>query len=496
MSELSSDTLPFSPQRQQAFLGHCVYNQKVYGQVGHLLTPSWFAGEFNQAILQALQDWHKTYSRHPTVDELFDSKEFSGYDPAKRLKLMAQKGLLLNATSLYGADALLAEVGAWQKARLLQTTLPKVIRCYRDEKVDEAVTVINKMVAEYFKLNVHGRAEATFEDFGPELLAQQDKTINTGCSFGLKLLDDTLDDSGSGNSLLPGDMTILLAATNRGKSSNLVTTAAHNLKQGKSVLFVFHEGRIMEMKEKVMRCFCNKTKQELIQAYSTPEGTEVMKAVEDYLAKFLTLLPAFDAGLNIEDVAATIEQYQEKRIATTGRGYDLLIDDYPARLTTKQAANGNLQMRHIVGIVYNYLMQLGLKHEFHVLVAIQTNRTGSAQARKTGASKMAEALINLEDVAEAWDPITAAANVISLNRNGEDEENNIVSFLLCKSRSSETGVVFVAKSDYSRCRVFSNDMPSYSYRGDFCLGSKKKDLFTTFNGQMVPAKNIKVLRSW
>jgi hypothetical protein len=492
MSELTSESLPFSVQRQQALLGHCIFNDRVYGQVGHLLQPNWFSGDFNQALFQALQSWHKATGRHPTPDELWEAKDFSGYDPAKKLKLNGHRGLLLASIGNYGADVLLAEVGAWMKARLLQSTLPKVIQAYKNEKIDESVSIINGMVNQYFKLNVNGRPEATFEGYGSELLSQNENSALNGCSFGLKLMDDILDSSGAGRPLAPGDMTILLAPSNIGKTSSLITTAVHNILLGKSVLYVAHEGTIADLKDKFMRCLTGLTRAEQVERYKTSEGAAQMAVAEAIFANQWTFVPFFEPGATVEDVSAVIEQYQEKRKSTTGSGYDLLIDDYPAKLTTKTAAGGHLQFRHIQEAVYNYFVQLGLKHEFHVLVALQTNREASKKNRKSGAYGAGDALVTLEDAAEAWGPICSAATVISLNRDPTDAENEVVSLLLCKSRSSETGVVVVANSDYTRARVFSNDLGSYWYRGEFGLGKNKKAVMKAFCGKLVPAEKIKL----
>lgn len=168
--------------------------------------------------------------------------------------------------------------------------------------------------------------------------------------------------------------------------------------------------------------------------------------------------------MTIEEVVPIIRMNQEEWATThKGKGFDLLISDYPAILSTQQAQKGNLQMRHKDKIVYDYYVQLALEYKFHSLLAIQTNREG---ARVNNQEKGNDRLIHSTDVSESFDPIKEATNIITLNRSPEAKKDNYLIYLIDKSRGSETGISILARTNFAHCITHSEALGATAFVGD------------------------------
>lgn len=293
------------------------------------------------------------------------------------------------------------------------------------------------------------------------------KPIGKGDYYGFTLDGDHL--------YLLGDFTVTH------NTSVCITIAAQNVLRGKKVLFLTHEGNPADIKEKLWSSLLGLTKKQLFDGYRTPQLMGIMRAYLKYIEENLTYIALNDTNNTVEKVGAVIEKHQERALNKDGRGYDLLIDDYPAKLSTDMAKGGQFSRRNIDEIVYNEFVQLGLKYKFHNILPIQTNREGS----RVNAGQREKRLLTMEDVMESWGPMTAADTVISLNRSPKDIKDNKLTFYICKSRSGDVGWAVTCKSDYSICRTHSNELGAVAYRGN----SNPADLID----QIIQSKESKII---
>jgi len=493
-SKFDVELLAFSPEKQKAVVGHALYDEKFFGQIINTIEPSWFSDVIVFRTYSGIKKWYGIWKRRPTPSELLDSQAMAELDPREINQARLLITTMKEARHQYTTEPLLAEMETWIKARLVQNTLPKAAQAFNGKDTDSAIRIMNQMVKEYHDVRFREDGELKFDDYSAELIASQTASVD-GLTFGLPGVDRLLQPNGSGGGLLPGQMSLLLAASNVGKTSTLVTLACHNIRQGKSVLFIFHEGTPEELKLKFMSCMSGLTPPEQLRAYASPETYPSMKAVEALLQRFLVLKPMFKAGLTVEEVAANVDKFQDIRAMTTGKGFDLFIDDYGAMLYSGQNARGHMQPRQVIEDVYKNFVQMGLQYKFHVLSAIQTNREGSKVNRKVGSYQDDMRLLQMEDVMEAWGPMTAASNVISLNRTVEDANANKITMHGCKSRGGETGWSVVCNTNYNVCRTHGNNMGYFWYKGTDALTTPvAKNIAKTFNGELVPAEKLDLYR--
>lgn len=295
------------------------------------------------------------------------------------------------------------------------------------------------------------------------------ESIGDGEYYGFTLDGDHL--------FLLGDFTVTHNTT------SLITVSSANLLQGKDVLFVFHEGRINDIRTKFLKSLLGTGYQETLTRLSTPEAALIQQTVNEHLV----VLPIVQGGISVEEAMGHIERAQDEWYAKTGRHFDLIVDDYPGKLMTTYAKGGQMAMRHIQEIAYNRFTALAQAtgRECHVLTAIQTNREGS-KVNKGRSKEGGHRLIDTEDVAETFGAIQTATNVLTLNRDPVSAANNVVTWGIAKSRSGETGHAILTRSFYHMARTHWNDpKDSTWYRGSVSMADKVQELLENYSGSEV-----------
>jgi hypothetical protein len=265
--------------------------------------------------------------------------------------------------------------------------------------------------------------------------------------------------------LMPGDLTVLMGATNAGKTTAIITIAAYNILMGKHVLMFTHEQYASQIKLKILAALMRMQLGDLINKVpKSPELSAILIKASEILSTRLKYIHYVKPGkMFIEDVCAVIDQEQEKRFISRStnpqaelrveRGFDLVIDDYPAKLKSRYLGNkaGIWEER---AYCYNELLNQADAYKFHVLAPVQTNRTGVKVNRGETADKR---MLQVDDVAEGFGIMTIAANVLTINRSDVDKANSLIKLHVAKSRSSMTGQTFIIKSEFEQSRAFSSN---------------------------------------
>jgi hypothetical protein len=476
--------LPFHKKKQEAIAGWCLRDPKFFMQCKNLVEGTWFSDPYVQKVYKAQLDWFKKYDRVPTEHEMRQSSEITLEEPALRVKLQAKVSECLTETEHFYLDALSNELEKWLRARIFYAGANEAQKHYNSERFEEAYRGMDACLKNIKEASFIKEREASFADPIKDI-EQSKNEVHNGLTFGLKTVDDLLLPGNENGALLPGDTTIMLAPTNIGKTTNMITIGNANLRRGKRILLVTHEGRPMDIKEKVWRNFLGVDTKEYFALPDTEEGRTELSRGSAMLNRFLTYVPYNKAGLTVEEVEPLIRRKQEELAAKNGgHGYDLLIVDYPAKLSTKQAQQGSMNKRNIDEIVYGYFIQLALEYNFHSLLAIQTNREG---AKVNKGQRDERRLLVMEDVHESYGVMQEATNVITMNKDAVAKARKRMTYHIDKSRSSETGFAIVAKTDFARATTHSDDLGSIWYRGTSTLADQVDDLLANpeNNGQEI-----------
>jgi hypothetical protein len=476
------EALPFSDAKQKAFFGHLVTNEQWFVQCVEVVQKKWFMDPRLGDLWGIAQESYRKYHTIPTLAELFENPDFLKHDGGTRNRVKVLVEECKSATLEYRLHTFQDEMTSWMKALLYQTGLDKTLRLYNQRQPEKAFAVLEEVAQEIKEVSFTPRNELSF--LHPELqITEASKGLEGALTFGHRVIDNALLRGNASGSLLPSNTTTILAPTGAGKTTAMITIANSNVRLKKDVLLLTHEGSQLDIYEKIYCNFLGITKDDYYQWNKDPEKLLKLKRAGMFLSKHLRFHHMVKAGLTVEEVGAVVTQMQQEKIAKTGKGFDLVLDDYPAKLCSDRL--GKVTRREIDEYVYNYMARLAEENNFHLVNAIQTNRTGSRINK--GQKGYDDRLLTHEDVMESFAAMTPAANIITINRDHYSEHAEFVTFYVSKSRSNETGTAIVCRSRYSCARTHWHNMAAMWYKGNVPLGSQIETLASHFaDGQMVP----------
>lgn len=482
--------LPFSQDRQDALLGYLLTDDQFFNQARNKIKPTWFLNIKSAKIYSRLLEIYEKYKRKVTLEEMKADSLFILENAPERAALANHLNACVNKIQYHGLDIIKNELTEWLHSVIFQDGVQKAATLFNAKKTHESYQHITSIVRELKDAKFDDGEQISFLDLDKSLV-KDSEDFRLALTTGLSILDRALIADSDGGGLLPGDMTLLLASVNVGKSTAMISMIRHNILLGKKVLFMTHEGRPSDIRNKLVCSVLGCTLGQLINMYKTEEGLKKLQFASNLISKYLVYVPYNKPGMAIEDVEPIIRRLQESEMMSNKerKGFDLLVVDYPAKLTTRRASQGHLPQRISDHIVYEYYTQLALEYKFHVLCAIQTNREGSKLNK--GIVKQ-DRFLSMEDVAESWGPMQSATNVISINRDLLSQQKNIITFYVCKSRSSQVGTAVVARSDFARALTHSNELGGLYYQANAPMSEKVDMLLEQYNNKELPTDLITI----
>lgn len=490
-------TLPMEDKVQHALLGHLINDERLFLQCHRRIQPTWFINPYHAKIYALMQKRFDAIGRPASKEELLNCGDMQAEDAQVRTKMAFFIEQALTLTMQIRWDAIKPELTEWLQSKILQETIVKSTNMWNKKQWKETARLMQTAASEYREAQFEEGHEVRFTDPEQYLSAQFSERLSA-LTTGLALLDEALMTDAiqrapdgttfSTGGMQLGDTTVLMAPSNTGKTTAMLTMVRHNIMRQKDILLMTHEGRPEDIRNKLLKGVLNCTESELHDMYKTPEKLNTLRNFAALIQRHCTYIPYNKAGMKVEDVVPIIRRAQEERKLKTGKGYDLLAVDYPAKLTTDQS-RGALAMRNVIEIIYDYYVQLALEYKFHSLLAIQTNREGS----KVNSGLNGSRLLMMEDVQEAWGVMTAASNVITLNRSPLAKRQNRITFYVPKSRSSETGQAIVARSNFAHGLTHSDDMGCVGYVGTSTMDQSIERYLSDVNyrNRMLPPELVR-----
>jgi replicative DNA helicase len=475
-------SLPYDKIKQQAIIGHMLRNPSFFKQCIDRITPAWFNDIACSQIYKAMHGYWKKYNLAPTPEEVRCS-EFIQQEP-----MQAQRNVWLNCIGLcemeserFKLEVLRTELTEWMHSRMYREAVEKSTHLFNSQKYRECYQTIKRHVDEITTTTFNDDGEIRFEN--PTYLLDSEFQYQNALTTGLRMWDNLMHPSGNapGGGLFRKDTTVMLAPSNVGKTTTLITMAMANVKLNKHVLFMTHEGRPDDIREKMLCSYLGISKANLFKAYKDPvKGKKFVEGAIDQISKYLTYLPYNKAGMTVEEVIPIIRRRQEILMAKTGaKGYDMIVSDYPGKLSTVMGKG--MALRQIYEQVYEQYVQLALELDCHCLLAIQSNRQASKDNRA------GDRLLTMEDVHESFGTMQSATNVITINRDEDAMLKDRVVFYISKSRSSKTGVAIMCRSKFSACRSHHESLESIFYHGYEPMTDRAENLLVNHKGTCVDA---------
>lgn len=488
------ETLPFSGARQEAVIGHALSNKRFFLQAKDRIQPQWFVEPLCQKLWTTIKLYTAQYNGAcPTKEELYEQPEIQQETQERRTKLKGRIETCLHNSTLYSLDSVVHEMTEWLKSRIFQEGVYKARDFYNRKQTAEAYAAVGKTDRDLKDASFHSEVIYDFED--PEaILTKRQENVEGALTWGHSEFNKLLLPEGKGvGCLLPATTTTLIGPVNAGKTTVMMTVGAANLKQGKKVLYIPHEGNETELRAKWLCCMLNVSldwlngwTKYLKRTDLTPDQAKVVAYIRQGQAwlRNLTFMPMIQQGLACERVFEAIRRKNDEVAAGNGTGYHLVIDDYPAKCTTEEAKGGKLEHRHKLENIYAGFNRLAEEIGYSHLNGAQVNREGNKINK--GFKGHEKRLLEMEDFNEAFGPMADTATVITLNRDPIAEAQDRVTMHCAKSRTSSKGWSIVFRSRYGNSVSHSESMGCTWYRGSAVGTERLNQLLTTFRNQQIP----------
>jgi replicative DNA helicase len=458
-------TLPFSSDMQDAVIGWMFKDKTFYVKAKSRIEPQWFLSQKNSKLFSVISKFEKQHGRSPSTHELENFREITLEPEDTQRKLMTHLHGCIEKSTSYGLDFIKKELTPWLRAVTFKRGIDQSVNMWNQKDITKSYSHVDQLMRQMRDITFDDALAVCFSDFR-SVIEDLQNLYKGAMSTGLTLLDRALVPDHDGGSLLRGDMTVLLAALNLGKTTTEMTIAVHNALLGKKVLFVTHEGNKTQLSGKIIQCALHLTEKDLFKLYETEEGRRVISLTTEILDQNLSYIHYEKPGMCVEDVEPIIYQEQE-RLMARGSRLDLVFNDYPGLLRSRNLGSSNDE-RIVQAYVYRYFSQMFTDLDVHGIVAVQSNREGSKVI------KAGERCLTTEDVAEAWGIPQIAANMISLNRQIDGMFQDIMTYYVCKTRSNRVGGCVACQADLGRARMHGNDLGAVSYTGNIFIPDRAK----------------------
>src|SRR6266404_577715 len=356
MSDTQDQILPFSVSKQNAILGHILLNTDGFCQQAvHRMQPAWFQTNINSKIFGYIQRYCLAKGVPDSYREIVEYEDMRSEDTLMRHKISVAISIAMVDAEQIRLSAIKEELTQWMQAKILQDSLSESAQLWNRKDFKKSAAAAEAMIKKYYEAKFEDNDNVSFNN--PEKwLAELEHSHKDCLTIGLPILDSYIMSNQTQGGLQRGASTVALAPINIGKSSFLITTAIHNVKKQKSILYMTHEDRFEDVRVRMLQCYLRRDINSLLELYKTESGLKEIKAATAEISKYIIYIPVNKPGMTVEEVIPTINRAQEKRkMSNEGRGFDLFVNDYPGKLSSVTAVNN--QYRHTQDQVYDAFVQ-------------------------------------------------------------------------------------------------------------------------------------------
>jgi len=489
----NESAIPFADHKQSAFLGYLFDNNNgLFKHYAVLMEKTWFSDPDHGTIFELISEYYKTYKKVHSHEEIKNSSRLAVKDNDTQRRIRGKIDAAIINRSQYGMQGLVDELNDWKNAKILEKTITESSKLFNAGNFSGSTELFQEAIKIYNDTTFANSDVAKLSDFGSLIDSLSGKN---SVQFGLPMMDRHLAPDNPTGGLMSEMTTLFIGGSNAGKTTSMVTCAIINAIAQHRVLLISLEDSSSQLRTKMFRCAlgmvtvadiqriyqldevsgkrmwdmlrqAGSTPNELMRHMASPKYASALQKFADYFDDYIEYMPYNRPGMEVEQLTPLIERRQDAMVDRTGKGFQLLVCDYPALLTTSRASKGRMDHRHILDTVYGHFTQLAIQHKWHSLVAIQANRNGAKLGNRTHQDE--DRLLEMTDAAEAWGPITTASTVITINRPPDAQAGNRTLYKLCKSRQSRVGLIVAATSNYDRFIAYGNtsEFGCVSYYGN------------------------------
>lgn len=266
-----------------------------------------------------------------------------------------------------------------------------------------------------------------FRDAAIRIGGEREDGLRRVWPTGIPELDEALFRGG----LAAGEMGVVLAPTNRGKSICLLSFARRALIGGGRVVFYS-----LEMADRAVAARADS-------AWTGFPMAELAERSDEIITKLGKLYDLFGDAFLIKQWpphAATVAMVRShlQQLAATGFRPDLIVIDYGDLL---RPSGRYSERRHELAILFEEIRGLAVEHDCPVWTATQSNRAA-----------LKKEVVGLEDLSESFDKAMIADVVVALCQTQEEEAAKPpkMRLFVAKNRSERKGLIVPITTDFAR----------------------------------------------
>jgi hypothetical protein len=403
--------------------------------------PDYFQLETHRLICSLLIRWLEKYRQRPDFDlfttKVMDRSKRMGWTVEQQAKLRETlTELMEDDLEKKDAQVLKDEVINFARASAMELALIRGIDQVRSSP--DNIDGIRGYVRNALEVGRNGRRELGVDFFGQvddieSILSASARYMSQNV---VGTLWPTIDRHLIGG-IGEGEVGVLMAPTNRGKSTFLVSLGYAALYSGRNVVHI-----TLEMKEHAVSLryaarIAKISQNEILKGTESPHFEHVREELRKFKERTGTHLQVkyFTPGTcSIADIGDYLDRLYDLRGFKPG----LLIIDYMDELgkefETELYVSGGKAMQEMIA--------LGDDWRFPTWTASQTQR--GARAKRT---------VNLEDVAESWQKVNKAHVVITINQTEEEEAEQLMRLFGAKVREGTAKWTVPVRADMARCMI-------------------------------------------
>lgn len=462
----NSDGFIWSQAWQEAVIGYCFKDPRMFKKCVDFLEPTWFTGStMLQQVFTSMKEWYESRGTVPPSYQQILEMQIYKELPQKTKDDYASLCKRCCEVSLNNFELKLIQehLTGFARASKFKETVAIAGQQFTTRNYDKAYKWTSDKIQELLK--------TTFEEdllamnlSGPgDWLVQEQERKDLAVTTGCGALDYAL-----GGGLFKRETTAIMAPTNTGKTTFMVTVLRHALASGKRVLFFTHEGRPEAIRLSILTALVGIPRHKLYEFYQTPLGKTQIDNASKLMETHLTYIPySFTGKMFVENVVEEAVKRQQDAIDREEQPYDIVIDDYPKKLKSKyRSGSKDMAYRTELAEVYDEFNHLAQEINVHCLLAIQTNRAGAKQNKDT----KSDTLLDLEAIDESYGVAQNMGNVIALNRSPQDMKMNIINYTITKSRNEGTHVTVSTRTAYDHSLTHGDETAFSVYGQPFLQG--------------------------
>lgn len=441
----------FSREFQDSILDCLLKDQDFLKRFCTKIKPRHFIEDRAKAIATIVLTFYETYRRQPTLAEV-TNQVYKQYPHAHQKPTVDEYAKFLTnsyARALPDTKYVTSQLQEFVQQAELSEVLWQTAQNFSAANLD----LLKSKLTDISRLNpLDNDIGTSSSDFASYLLAREEDPPGVQTTF-------MSMDRAFGGALQPGELLVIMAPTNMGKTHTLVNLGRGMLCAGNNVLHItIGDMYLNKVTERYIQSMTNMSIQEISSLHMFKEVARLLNDYQVMTDKTMRIKYYNGNTLSVPELESFMIELRDVHKFKT----DALIIDYADLMKPK---NSKLEKRHQLSELYVDLRSLGNNFGVPVITASQTNRQGALinYDPKTKKKLHIPQALSAAHIGEDWSKAATADYIISLRAAinysrlaGPNEK--ILQMDLTKSRNSAVDQIFYFKADFARSRLDEFDI--------------------------------------